>query len=179
MKARACMLFPRTQFIQVQEEYFNVGLSYELFLRAFGELDILHEEQVKDDRLDGYQVLVSLRRHAVARARWPSESRRSCNKGGVVIADCVPRHGRVQAADDRDGGSVRREGRQDRSHPPLGSLGAVGVTGAAYWANRPAECPGRIGLHDRRPPGDRPGPDARPDAWSVRAPPRSPPAKCC
>ena len=47
-----------TQTVQMQEEYFNVGLSYELFLRAFGELDILHEEQIKDDRLDGYRVLV-------------------------------------------------------------------------------------------------------------------------
>ena len=26
------------------------GLSFELFLRAFGELDILHEEQVTDER---------------------------------------------------------------------------------------------------------------------------------
>ena len=90
LKARACMLFPRTQMIQLQEEYFNVGLSYELFLRAFGELDILHEEQVTDDRLDGYQVLVlfdvSLLPGDVAQ-RIAS----FVKKGGVVIADCVPR----------------------------------------------------------------------------------------
>jgi len=88
-KARAAMLFPRTQLIQVQEEYFNVGLSFELFLRAFGELDILHEEQIKDDQLDGYQALVlfdvSLLPTDVA-TRIAS----FVEKGGVVIADCVP-----------------------------------------------------------------------------------------
>ena len=89
LKARACMLFPRTQLVQMQEEYFNVGLSYELFLRAFGELDILHEEQIKDDRLDGYQVLVlfdvTLLPADVARRIASFVAR-----GGIVIADCVP-----------------------------------------------------------------------------------------
>ena len=58
VKANACFLFPRTQYLLLQEEYYNVGLSYELFLRAFGELDILHEEQITDDTLKGYRVLV-------------------------------------------------------------------------------------------------------------------------
>jgi hypothetical protein len=88
MKAKACMLFPRTQYIQMQEEYFDVGLSYELFLRAFGELDILHEEQVTDD-MNGYKILVlfdvkllpeKTAQHIAAFVR----------SGGVVIADCVP-----------------------------------------------------------------------------------------
>ena len=89
VKAKACMLFPRTHYIQLQEEYFNVGLSFELFLRAFGELDILHEEQITDDRLDGYEILVlfdvKLLPTAVAE-RIVSFT----TKGGVVIADCVP-----------------------------------------------------------------------------------------
>lgn len=88
-KAKACMLFPRSQYIQLQEEYYDVGLSYELFLRSFGELDIIHEEQITDDRLNGYEVLVlfdvkllpeKTARHIAAFAR----------NGGVVIADCVP-----------------------------------------------------------------------------------------
>lgn len=89
VKARACFLFPRTQYLQLQKEYFNVGLTFELFLRAFGELDILHEEQVTDDKLNGYKVLVmgdvellpaAVARHIASFVR----------KGGVVIADCVP-----------------------------------------------------------------------------------------
>lgn len=89
VKAKACMLFPRTQYIQLQQEYFNVGLSFELFLRAFGELDILHEDQVTDDRLNGYEVLVlfdvdllpeTVAEHIAGFVR----------NGGTVIADCVP-----------------------------------------------------------------------------------------
>ena len=34
VKAKAAFLFPRTQCIQLQEEYWNVALSYELFLRG-------------------------------------------------------------------------------------------------------------------------------------------------
>lgn len=90
LKARACMLYPRTQTIQLQEEYFNVGLSYELFLRAFGELDILHEEQVTDARLDGYQVLV-LFDVALLPADVAKRIATFVENGGVVIADCVPR----------------------------------------------------------------------------------------
>jgi len=88
VKAKACFLFPRTQYIQLQEEYWNVGLAYELFLRAFGELDVLHEEQVKDERLGGYQVLVLFDVRLL-----PDEVAHRIvsfvQGGGVVIADCV------------------------------------------------------------------------------------------
>lgn len=90
VKAKACMLFPRTQQIQLQQEYFNVGLSFELFLRAFGELDILHEDQVNDASLSGYELLVLFdvellpERAAGAVAQFVRE-------GGTVIADGVPR----------------------------------------------------------------------------------------
>jgi hypothetical protein len=83
------MLFPRTQTVQVQEEYFNVCLSFELFLRAFGELDILHEEQIKDERLDGYQVLV-LFDVTMLPADVAKRIATFVENGGVVIADCVP-----------------------------------------------------------------------------------------
>lgn len=89
LKAKACMLFPRTHCVQIQEEYFNVGLSFELFLRAFGELDMVHEDQIRDDTLEGYDVLVlfdvkllpkSVAGHIAA----------FVEKGGLLIADCVP-----------------------------------------------------------------------------------------
>ena len=89
VKAKACMLFPRTQYLQLQEEYFDVGLSFELFLRAFGELDILHEEQVKDDSLEGYQVLVLFDVKLLAR-EVAQRIASFVHKGGVVVADCVP-----------------------------------------------------------------------------------------
>ncbi|HIJ72559.1 MAG TPA: hypothetical protein HPP83_00520 [Candidatus Hydrogenedentes bacterium] len=95
LQAKAAMLFPRTQYLQLQEEYFNVGLSFELFLRAFGELDVLHEEQVTNDSLNGYEALVlfdvkllpeDVARHIV----------RFVEKGGLLIADCVPSLGRLK-----------------------------------------------------------------------------------
>ena len=89
LKARACMLFPRTHPVQLQEENFNVGMSYELFLRAFGELDILHEEQVVDDKLDGYKVLVLFDVKLLPK-KVAERIASFVAKGGVVIADCVP-----------------------------------------------------------------------------------------
>ena len=89
VKAKACFLFPRTQYLQLQEEYFNVGLTFELFLRAFGELDIIHEEQITNDHLNGYKVLV------LADVKLlPEKTARNIasfvQRGGIVIADCVP-----------------------------------------------------------------------------------------
>jgi hypothetical protein len=89
IKSNVCFLFPRTQYLLLQEEYFNVGLSFELFLRAFGELDIIHEEQITDDQLNGYKAVVladvkllplEVARHIEAFVK----------NGGVVIADCLP-----------------------------------------------------------------------------------------
>ncbi len=95
VRAKACMLFPRTQYLQLQQEYFNVGLSFELFLRAFGELDMLHEDQVTDSALLGYDLLVlfdvgllpeTVAQHIASFVR----------QGGVVIADCVPRQNELR-----------------------------------------------------------------------------------
>ena len=95
VKAAACMLFPRTHYVQLQEEYFNVGLSFELFLRAFGELDILHEEQITDASLDGYKILVLFDVKLL-----PKEVAEAISSfvqaGGVVIADCVPNMGKYK-----------------------------------------------------------------------------------
>lgn len=89
VKAKACFLFPRTQCLQLQEEYFNVGITFELLMRAFGELDIIHEDQIVDDGLNGYKVLiigdVKLLPEKVAK-----HVERFVNNGGIVLADCVP-----------------------------------------------------------------------------------------
>jgi len=88
--ARAAFVFPRSQYLQLQEECFNVGLAFELFLRSFGELDILHEDQLCEGRLGGYQALVlcDVRLLADASAR---NLERFVRRGGVVVADVVPR----------------------------------------------------------------------------------------
>ncbi len=95
VQARAAMLFPRTQYLQLQREYFNVGLSFELFLRAFGEVDVIHEEQVTDASLNGYEALllfdVALLPEDVAR-----RIARFVERGGLVIADAVPSLGKLR-----------------------------------------------------------------------------------
>ena len=89
VKARAAMLYPRTHTLQLQEEYYNVGLSFELFLRTFGELDILHEEQVTDDTLGGIRVLALFDVKLLPR-KTAEHIAAFVRNGGVVIADCVP-----------------------------------------------------------------------------------------
>ena len=88
-KARACFLFPRTQHIQLQEECFNVGLTFELCLRAFGELDIIHEEQITDDKMNGYDILVMADVKMLPK-EVADNIIRFVKRGGKVIADCVP-----------------------------------------------------------------------------------------
>jgi len=139
VKAKACMLFPRTQYIQLQQEYFNVGLSFELFLRAFGELDILHEDQVTDDTLDGYEILVlfdvELLPEDVAR-----RIAAFVHNGGTVIADSAPHLDadrqpmpileEVFGVKDAQSGRIRRAGHwvPYKNQAPI-------------WANRPADFP--------------------------------------
>ena len=89
MKAKAGFVFPRSQYLQLQEECFNVGLSFELFLRAFGELDIVHEDQLKDNQFAGYQALVLCDVKLLAEEA-ANNLERFVRRGGVVIADCVP-----------------------------------------------------------------------------------------
>lgn len=89
VKASACFLFPRTQYLQLQEEYYNVGLTFELFLRAFGELDILHEEQITDDNLNGYEILV-LGDVKLLPENVAGRIASFVSKGGIVVSDCVP-----------------------------------------------------------------------------------------
>ncbi len=139
IQAKACMLFPRTQYIQLQQEYFNVGLSFELFLRAFGELDVLHEDQVTDDTLHGYKLLllfdVELLPDNVA-----GHIATFVRGGGVVIADCAPRRNadrqpmstmeELFGVQDVQTGRIRRSGHwvPYRTQVPV-------------WANRPANAP--------------------------------------
>lgn len=88
-KAKAAFLFPRTQYIQMQEEYWNVAMSFEAFLRAFGELDVIHEDQIRDPSLNGYEILV-LYDVKLLQAKVAENIAQFVRNGGVVIADCVP-----------------------------------------------------------------------------------------
>jgi len=87
--AKACMLYPRTQTIQLQEEFFNVGLSFELFLRAFGELDVIHEEQVVENGLGNYEILLLFDVKLLPKTA-ADRIFSFVNEGGIVVADCVP-----------------------------------------------------------------------------------------
>ncbi|MCF6287021.1 MAG: MBL fold metallo-hydrolase, partial [Candidatus Hydrogenedentes bacterium] len=139
VKAKACMLFPRTQYVQLQQEYFNVGLSFELFLRAFGELDIIHEEQILQGELDDYEILtlfdVAMLPEAVA-VRIADFTR----KGGTVIADCLPQSDAYKAPL-----SVMAElfGAKDATTDRILRTGhwIPRVTSAPGWAYRPENAP--------------------------------------
>jgi len=88
-KAKACFLFPRTQHILLNREYFNVALTFELCMRAFGEMDVIHEEQLTDDSLLGYDILV-LADVEILPETVAENIRSFVSNGGTVIADCVP-----------------------------------------------------------------------------------------
>jgi hypothetical protein len=77
MKARACFLFPRTQYLQLQEEYFNVGLSFE------------HEDQVRDGKLTDYDILI-LCDVKLLPVEVAKQIVQFVKNGGSLISDCVP-----------------------------------------------------------------------------------------
>jgi len=73
----------------MNEEYFNVGLTFELCLRAFGELDIIHEEQITNDKMNGYDILI-MADVKMLPAEVAKNIEAFVRRGGVVVADCVP-----------------------------------------------------------------------------------------
>lgn len=89
VKSKACFLFPRTQHVLTNREYFNVALTFELCMRAFGEMDVIHEEQIVDDSLNGYDVLV-LADVEILPEDVAGRIKEFVRNGGTVIADCVP-----------------------------------------------------------------------------------------
>ena len=89
VKSRACFLFPRSQYVQLNEECFNAGLTFELCLRAFGEMDIIHEEQIVDEKMNGYDILV-MADVKMLPAQVAKNIEGFVRNGGIVIADCVP-----------------------------------------------------------------------------------------
>lgn len=88
-KAKICFLFPRSQYLLLQEEYYNVALSYELFLRAFGEVDIIHEEQLCEGIPDNCEALVMCDVKLLPDKAMESIER-YVESGHTVVADCVP-----------------------------------------------------------------------------------------
>ena len=101
-KARAGYLFPRTQHLMLQEEYWNVGVAYELFLRAFGELDCLHEMQVAEGALsdgagqppgqrDRWRTdVLALFDVSLLPGDVANEICEFVGRGGVLMADQIP-----------------------------------------------------------------------------------------
>ncbi|MEN6346636.1 MAG: hypothetical protein ABFE16_15150 [Armatimonadia bacterium] len=88
-QARAAFLFPRTQHVLLQEEYWNVMVALEAFRQAYGELDCLHEEQLSQGKLGNYKVLVLFDTHLLKRK--DAEILRDWVKaGGCLVADEVP-----------------------------------------------------------------------------------------
>jgi hypothetical protein len=88
-RAHAAFLFPRTQHVLLQEEYWNVMVALEAFRQAAGELDCIHEEQLTGDTLLKYKTLVLFDIHLMRRdaaeavAKW-------VQAGGGLIADELP-----------------------------------------------------------------------------------------
>jgi hypothetical protein len=88
-RAKAAFLFPRTQNVLLQEEYWNVMVALEAFRQAYGELDCLHEEQLATGDLNAYQVLVLFDIHLLK--RQDAETIRAwVQAGGNLLADEVP-----------------------------------------------------------------------------------------
>ncbi|MEN6404630.1 MAG: hypothetical protein ABFD94_21985 [Armatimonadia bacterium] len=88
-RARAAFLFPRTQYVLLQEEYWNVMVALEAFRQAYGELDCIHEEQLASGGLKPYQVLVMFDIHLLKR-KDAETIRDWAQAGGRVVADEVP-----------------------------------------------------------------------------------------
>ena len=88
-RATACFMFPRTQYLLNQQEYWNVAVAYELFLNSFGELDCLHEEQVAAGGLKDYEALVLFDVRLIPEA-VANRIADFVKRGGLLIADCVP-----------------------------------------------------------------------------------------
>ncbi len=88
-RAKAAFLFPRTQHVLLQEEYWNVMVALEAFRQAYGELDCIHEDQLAEGTLDEYPVLVLFDIHLMKRAS-AEVIRDWCQLGGIIIADEVP-----------------------------------------------------------------------------------------
>jgi len=87
--ARACFIFPRTQHLLLQEEYWNVMVAYEAFLQAYGELDCVHEDQLRDGKLDEYDVVALFDVHCLPQP-CAEVLRGWVEAGGLLIADEVP-----------------------------------------------------------------------------------------
>ena len=121
-RAKAAFLFPRTQHVLLQEEYWNVMVALEAFRQAYGELDCLHEEQLAKGGLDAYQVLVLFDIHLLKR-RDAERIRAWVQAGGRLVADEVPA--------------------MDEAKQPLGVFESVfGVTGSAQVREGPVALPG-------------------------------------
>lgn len=139
-RARAAFLFPRTQHVLLQEEYWNVMVALEAFRQAYGELDCIHEEQLAQGALEKRDVLVLFDVHLLK--RQDAETIRDwVRAGGRLIADEVPAF--------------------DEGKHPLGIFESVfGVSGSATVQEGAVALPGTAtqlwGRRDYEPAGASP-----------------------
>ncbi len=149
---RACFIFPRTQHLLLQEEYWNVMVACEAFLRAYGELDCVHEEQIAAGKLPDYDVVALFDVHCLSRAAAEA-LRQWVDAGGLLIADEVPQTDeRLQILDVLDGtfgiagapvASDTPTGLSNRGHPALPVTRSYTPAGAAPLSGAPTLADGR------------------------------------
>lgn len=150
--ARACFIFPRTQHVLLQEEYWNVMVAYEAFLQAYGELDCVHEDQIRDGKLDEYDVVAMFDVHCLPQL-CAETVRGWVEAGGLLIADEVPqtdeRRQRMATLDGVfgiGGGPSRSDSPvalSNPDHPRLPIVRAYEPTGAAPVSGAPTLADGR------------------------------------
>src|SRR5206468_822103 len=88
-----------TQCVQLQEEYWNVAQSFEAFQRGFGELDVIHEDELIKDGMGDRKILVLFDIKLLPKA-GVAQIQKFVQAGGVLIADCVPNLDELRQPDD-------------------------------------------------------------------------------
>ncbi|MDD2710037.1 MAG: hypothetical protein PHV34_18805 [Verrucomicrobiae bacterium] len=87
--AAARFFFPRSELLILQKERWNAGVVFELCQRSFGEIDVLHEDQVADDHLNGCKILVLCDVELIP----TTVSKRIASfvrNGGLLVMDRIP-----------------------------------------------------------------------------------------
>jgi hypothetical protein len=88
-RAPVALLFPRTHYLHTQREYWNVCGAFELVLRAFGEVEIIHEEQVEQGELSDYKMLLLFDTEILTEAA-AERIAAFVRGGGALLADAIP-----------------------------------------------------------------------------------------
>jgi hypothetical protein len=88
-KAKVALLFPYTHWI-VAEDGFAPGYAFELFLRSFGEVDVIHEEVARTKGFEDYKVILLLETEYLP-DDIAEKLETFVQEGGILICDHLPR----------------------------------------------------------------------------------------